>query len=261
MSGTRPLLAVFCLCTLAHAQSGSSDQVYSYDPKIVNVPVPVVTAEAQMPEAARRQQLPGFCSLEMVVNKNGLPQDPRVVRCTDPIFAENSLNAAKNYRFKPATTVEDNKPVLFRLRIDISFRFGSSPGPVLPPRPKIRVEVLVPSQPTQSGPDSAGIYTLSHDFDSPNSLPKLQRFANAGFGRAAFSLDDGVGCIAEVTLDETGTPTNVQVTKCDDPSLQKSAERSLSKSQFSPAILSGKPVPVRASLHLVCEGFGPPSEP
>jgi outer membrane biosynthesis protein TonB len=215
-----------------------------------------------MPDRALRQQLDGLCALSIIVDKKGNPQNSRVVRCTDPIFVENSPKAVKNYRFKPATTLLDNQPVLFHLNIEINYRFMRDPVQVLLPRPRIRASFLISSEPAQpESPDSTGIYTLSHAFDPPNLIPRLHRFANAGFGRAAFSLDDGAGCIASLTLDETGQPTDAQITKCDDPSLEKPVLRSLLKSRFSPAILNGKAVPVRASIHLSCEGFETSSEP
>jgi hypothetical protein len=211
-----------------------------------------------MPDAARLRQLNGLCTLTILVDRKGLPQNPRIVRCTDPMFAENSLNAVKKYRFVPATTVADNKRVLFSMHVEINYTFGSDPKPVSLPQPHIHIGFLVPSQPP-SGPDSNGIYTLSHDFDPPNSFPKIQRFANAGFGRAAFALEDGAGCIASLSIDETGHTTDAQIAKCDDPSLENPVLRSLWKSQYSPAVLNGKAVPVRTSVHLVCTGFEPPS--
>ena|GEM_PF-4599486 len=260
---TRPLLAVLCLsAALAHAQRASSpDPIYSFDPKVVHAPVSIQAPESEMPDPARRQQLDGLCALTIVVDRRGLPQNPRIVRCTDPMFAENSMKAVKKYRFVPATKLADNKPVLFSMHIEISYRFGPNPNPVPLPRPRIRTGFLVGSQSAPSGPDRNGIYTLSRDFDPPNSFPQIQRFANAGFGRAAFSLEAGAGCVADLTLDETGHPTDAQIAKCDDPSLENPALRSLWKSQYSPAVLNGKPVPVRTSVHLVCEGFGPTSGP
>jgi outer membrane biosynthesis protein TonB len=254
---TRHLLLVFCLCAIAHAQTASNaDRVYTFDPKVVRVPVPIRTAEAEMPDQARRQQLDGLCALSLIVDKKGNPQNSRVVRCTDPIFAESSLKAVRGYKFKPATTLLDNQPVLFHMNIEISYRFEQGPNQLLLPRPHIHTGFLIsPAPATSESPDSTGIYTLSHAFDPPNAIPKLQRFANAGFGRAAFMLDDGAGCIASLTLDETGQPTDAQITKCDDPSLEKPVLRSLLKSRFSPAILNGKAVPVRASIHLSCDGF------
>ncbi len=169
-----------------------------------------------MPDKARRQQLSGLCALDLVVDRKGFPQNPHVVRCTDPIFAGNSLNAVRNYKFNPATTVHDNKPVLFRMQIEISYRFGPNRDPIPLLRPHIKLDFLLPSQAAPSEPDSAGTYTLSHVFDPPNSLPRLQRFVGVGFGRAAFSLDDGAGCVVALTIDENGLPSDAQITKCDD---------------------------------------------
>jgi TonB family protein len=259
---TRPLLALFCLCTLAHAQATlPPDQVLSFDPKVVRAPVPIDTPIAEMPDQARRRHLAGFCAVAVIVDQRGHPQNVRVVRCTDSMFSENSLNAVRNYRFRPATSLQDNKPVPCKMTIEVSYGFEPNRDPIPRPRPRIKVGFLVPSQPVLSGPDNNGIYALSRDFDPPNSLPTILRFADTGFSRAAFLLDDGAGCIAELTIDERGQPTDAKITECNSHSLEAPAMRSLLKSQFSPAILKGKAVPVRTSVHLVCEGFGPPSVP
>jgi len=251
----RRLPVLICLFTLGRAQTPPPDQIYSFDPKIVHLPVPVQIPEAEMPDQARRQQLAGLCAVALIIDKRGFPQDPHVVRSTDPMFAENSLNAVKQYRFKPATTLQDDKPVLFSMHVEINYRFGRDPDPILLPPPHIRLGFLLSAQPDSPAPNSDGAYTLSHRFDAPNSLPKLQRFANAGFGRAAFSLEDGAGCDAILTIDETGHPSNVQIVKCDYFSLQEPTVRSLLKSRFLPAILNGNPVMVRAGVRLVCDGF------
>ena len=254
---TRPLLAVFCLFTLAHAQTPSPDQIYTIDPKVVRAPIPIDFPESEMPDQARHHQINGLCAVDVIVDRKGFPRYPRVVRCTDPIFAENSLKAIKRYRFKPATTLQDNQPVPVRMHIEFNYRWGLNRDPVRLPPPHIRLGFLIPSQPTSAQPDSAGIYTLSHAFDSPNSFPRMQRFVGIDFARTAFVLEDGVGCTADITIDATGHPTAAQIIKCDDRGLEKSALQSLLASDFAPAILNGEPAPVRGSVHLVCEGFDP----
>ena len=258
---TRSLLAAFCLCTLARCQVASSpDRVYAFDPTVVHSPVTIFAPDAPIPDEAKQRQLLGLCALTLVVDRRGFPQNPKIVRCTDSIFAENSLNTVSKYRFAPATTVSDNKAVPFRMHIEISYRFGAGDGLIPMPHPRFRIAFLMPSRPSL-GPDNGGIYSLSHAFDPPNSFPKIQRFANGDFGHAAFSLEDGAGCVVALTINEAGHPTDAQVSKCDDPSLENPILRALWKSQFSPAALNGKPVPVRVYVHLVCEGFEPSSQP
>ena len=255
-------LLVFYVCTLAHAQAVlHPDQIYSFNPTVIHSPVLIQAPDPKMPDEARRKGLDGLCALDIVVDKKGSPQNPRVVRCTDPVFVENSLKVVKKYRFAPATTVADSKPVFFSTHIEISYSSGPNSGPVPTPRPRVKLGFLLPSQHAPAAPGEDGIFTLSRNFDTPNSLPRILRFEDAGFGRAAFFLKDGAGCIAALTLDDTGRQTDVQITKCDDPSLENPVLRSLWKSQFSPAMLNGKAVPVRASVHLACEGFDPSSAP
>ena len=165
----RSLLAVFYLFTAAHAQTPPPDQVYTIDPKIVHAPVPIVLPEADMPNQARYRQVNGLCAVDVVVDRKGFPQNTRVVRCTNPIFAESSLNAVKRYRFKPATTVQDNKPVAVLMHIEVNYRF--SRDPIRLPQPHIRLDFLIPSQPIPAQPDKAGVYTLSHASIHPIRIP------------------------------------------------------------------------------------------
>ena len=257
----RSLFVVFCLCTLAHAQSsGSTGQAASVDPTLVHPPLPVQTPIAEMPDQARRQHLSGICALNIEIDAKGLPHNMRVVRCSDPIFVQNSLDAAKKYRFQPAKTIDGNKPVPYTMHLEISYRLDSTFDDAFLSQPRIRVGFLVPTKPGSTEPDSTSIYALSHSFDAPNSFPILKRFVNDGFGHAAFFYDDGAGCVVRLKIDENGKPSDAQITKCDGPSLEKSAIQSLLKSQFEPAILNGKAVPIRASVHLVCDGFATPQK-
>jgi hypothetical protein len=250
-------MAASIACAIANAQSPvPAAHIYegSTDWKLIRSPLPIATPEADMPDAARRLGENGACVLTIIVDAKGLTEEPKIVRCTDSIFAEASLRAAAAYKFKPATTIQDGKSVPCRMHLVINFRiFGINQNPV--PTPHIRVGFLVSQQPTSAKPDSNGIYALSRVFDPPNTFPKLDRFVNAGFGRAAFPLDDGAGCIVALTIHETGKASDVQITRCDKSTLEKPVIDSLLGSKYSPATLNGKPVPVRASMHLVCTGF------
>jgi TonB family protein len=211
------------LRTFAHAQAVSStDQIYSFDPTFVHSPVSIEAPEPEIPDQARQQKLDGLCAVDIVVDKKGHPENPRIVRCTSPVFAENSLKAAKRYRFVPATTVLDNKPVSFSMHIRISYRLGPDRDPIRLPRPKMKIRFLLPSQHAPASPDGNGVYTLSQDFEKSNSLPKMLRFADAGFSPAAYSLKEGAGCVAAVTINEAGQTTDAEITKCDDFSLEQS---------------------------------------
>lgn len=98
----------------------------------IHPPIPLVFPEAKMPDEARRRQLNGSCLVSEVVSTKGVPEDVRLVRCSDPIFEKSSLEGAKKYRFKPAYRKSDGTPVPVTITVEINFRFRGSPGPTGP---------------------------------------------------------------------------------------------------------------------------------
>jgi Gram-negative bacterial TonB protein C-terminal len=248
-----------CLSITAHAQvTPSSDQPTKVDPKDVHRPVPIVTPEAQMPEEARRRNLTGICLISLIVDAYGEPQHPRIVRCTDPIFADNSLAAVMKYKFKPAVT-SDGKAVPVMISIEVHFKFsGIQPAGNDEPPTAIRYTFAAPPGANSTGPDVNGVYQLTQSFASPNAPPKMVQFVSKGFGTAALPFPDGVACDVVLTIDAKGKPSDAQVSHCDKPMLENSAIESLLKSKYKPAMLNGKAVPVRATVRLAYAGFGTP---
>ena len=102
---TRPLV-VFCLFTFAQAQAPSPDHAQApLTPRSFVLPSLSSFPNRKCP--TRRGTHKSMASAPfslIIVDRKGLPETPCVVRCTDPIFAENSLKAIKRYRLKPATT-------------------------------------------------------------------------------------------------------------------------------------------------------------
>lgn len=251
------LLALLILLTpLANTSqaSGSGNGPPHFDPKKFHSPVAVNAPEAEMPDAARRSQRSGACVVSLTVDIKGNPQNLQLLRCSDPVFAQNSIDAAKRYRFKPARTLADDSPVAVIVTIEINFLFPYSNTGKTPPSPLVQVSFFASSDPNPGTPDAKGIYLLSKAF----GVPKMTRFVGKGFVRAAQPFPDGVGCEAVLTLDANGQPTDAQVTKCDDPSLEESAAASLLASQYTPATLNGTSVPVRANVHLTYDGYSAP---
>ena len=186
-----------------------------------------------MPPEARKSQQGGICLISIIVNTAGLPTDPQIVRCTDPIFAKNSMDAVMKYRFKPAMRVANKTPVPVRISIEINFRFGNGPAfPVEPPT-QIRYAFSSPPGVTSLGPDGEGIYPLSKLLEAP----RMTEFVSKGFGMAAIPFPDGTGCQLLLTLSQKGKPVNAQVTACDKPKLEKPAvDSSIRSYDGSPCI-------------------------
>ena len=68
----------------------------------VRPPVPLNAPAAEMSNEARLKNISGICMVSIIVDEKGKTTNVRLIRCTDPIFAANSISAVSKYRFKPA---------------------------------------------------------------------------------------------------------------------------------------------------------------
>jgi TonB family protein len=55
--------------------------------------------------------------VEMMVDRNGLPSDLKIVESAGPTMDKNVLEAVKQYRFKPGTL--DNQPISFPVKLAV----------------------------------------------------------------------------------------------------------------------------------------------
>ena len=85
----------------------------------VRPPVPIFAPEPEFSDQARMAKYQGLCIVEVVVDTNGLPRDPKVVRPLGMGLDQKALEAVRKYRFKPATL--GGKPVAVRMDIEIDF--------------------------------------------------------------------------------------------------------------------------------------------
>ena len=247
------LLIFVCLSRPMSSQdTPSSNQQVKIDLKGLHAPVPISTPPAEFPAEARLKKLEGVCAILIVVDVQGNPQNPQVIRCSDTIFADNSIAALMTYKFKPAHT-DDGKNFPVKLTIEVNFRLKSE-GPFTvgtQPQAQLRYAFLSPPGMTSSDPGPDGVYPLSRLV----TMPKMIRFVSKDFEEVAFRFPDGVGCRVVLTINAKGKPSDVQVINCDNAFLEKPAMSSVLRSKYEPARLNGKAVPVRATIHIVYDGF------
>jgi periplasmic protein TonB len=87
----------------------------------VSAPIPLNQVEAEFSDEARRAKYQGVCLISMIVDTNGMPQNPRVVRPLGMGLDEKALEAVRKYRFKPA--LKDGKtPVPVMITVEVNFR-------------------------------------------------------------------------------------------------------------------------------------------
>jgi periplasmic protein TonB len=86
----------------------------------VSAPVPIFTPEAEFSDEARRAKYQGVCLISLIVDAQGNPQNPRVVRPLGMGLDEKALEAVRKYKFKPA--MKGNTPVPVMMSIEVNFR-------------------------------------------------------------------------------------------------------------------------------------------
>jgi TonB family protein len=226
------------------------------DPKIMHPPIPINTPPPDFPNEARAAKEEGICLVSLMVDENGKPKSPEIIRCTDPIFAQNSLKAVNQWKFKPARMITDGKAVPVTVRVGVIFWLNFDPRPPSQVEPPVRVQYDFgsPSGISSLDPDGNGLYPLTKSMEPPIVV----KFVSRGFGRAALAYSEGIGCHVLLTISVDGKASDAQATECDKAELEKPAVESLLNSKYKPAQLNGKEIAVRAMIHVMYDGFQNP---
>ena len=98
----------------------SGNGVYKPGVDGVSQPIPVYTPEAEFSDEARRQKYEGVCVISIIIDPQGNPQSPHIIRRLGLGLDEKALEAVMKYRFKPAR--KDGKPVAARMSVMVDFR-------------------------------------------------------------------------------------------------------------------------------------------
>ena len=87
----------------------------------ISAPIPIFQPEAEFSDEARRAKYQGVCLISMIVDAQGNPQNPRVIRPLGMGLDEKALEAVRKYKFKPA--MKDGKtPVPVMVTVEVNFR-------------------------------------------------------------------------------------------------------------------------------------------
>jgi TonB family protein len=87
----------------------------------ISAPVALVQPEAEFSDEARRAKYQGVCLVSLIVDAQGNPQNPRVIRPLGMGLDEKALEAVRKYKFKPALR-NGTTPVPVMITIEINFR-------------------------------------------------------------------------------------------------------------------------------------------
>ena len=86
----------------------------------VSPPVVIYQVDAEFSDEARRNKYQGECMVEVTVDAQGNPQDPRVPRPLGMGLDENAIKAIMQFKFRPA--MFNGKPVPVRIGVLVNFR-------------------------------------------------------------------------------------------------------------------------------------------
>ena len=178
-----------------------------------------------------------------------MPQEIKVARCTDGLFAPKSLEAVKKYRFKPATDA-NGQPVEAAIKVAVHFMVIGGHGADV----QVSYAMRTPPGVISAEPDSSGVYPLIGSIEAP----RLIKFIDDGYGMDAFWAPANGSCDVVLEVDANGKPSNAKITQCERPILEKTAMQSLLESHYKPGRMNGTPVPVLVSIHLEFGGFSNP---
>ncbi|HKF49735.1 MAG TPA: energy transducer TonB [Terracidiphilus sp.] len=87
----------------------------------ISAPVAINAPEAEFSDEARRAKYQGVCLISLIVDAQGNPQNPRVVRPLGMGLDEKALEAVRKYKFKPAMK-DGRTPVPVMITIEVNFR-------------------------------------------------------------------------------------------------------------------------------------------
>lgn len=87
----------------------------------VSAPVALNSVEAEFSDEARRAKYQGVCLISLIVDAQGNPQNPRVIRTLGMGLDEKALEAVRKYKFRPAMK-DGRTPVPVMITVEVNFR-------------------------------------------------------------------------------------------------------------------------------------------
>jgi len=84
-------------------------------------PVPIYAPDPEFSDEARRAKYQGICLIALIVDAQGNPVNPHVVRALGMGLDEKALEAVRKYKFKPAMK-GGKTPVPVAITIEVNFR-------------------------------------------------------------------------------------------------------------------------------------------
>lgn len=170
-------------------------EINQIEAKDIHLPVRVNRPELKVPQSVASKGINIQCAAYLTVREDGIPQDIKIIRCSDSDFAKYYLDYLTEYRYKPATTLE-GKPIagIVTERVFTQFSGGVNPKDI------IRFGFSSPPGVNSSDPDANGVYPLTKTTVSPSMI----KFSDNGYGDRAFAFTGNSPCDIVLTINAKG---------------------------------------------------------
>jgi TonB family protein len=179
------------------------------------------------PPLAIRARVMGSVGLKIAVNEEGLVTDVQVID-GHPLLTDAAVNAVRQWRYSPTTL--NGKPVSVIATVTVVFNLGDTPPPN-----------------TIGG-------------NNPDIGSKLIRRVEPVYPELAKRSRVSGKVILEISVNEEGVVTDAQAID-GHPLLNDAAVDAVRQWKYSPTLMNGKPVPVKATVTVVFRLGGTPLPP
>jgi TonB family protein len=209
---TLALIAVVSVCP-----------IFTQELSRVRPPTIISKIEPQYSEEARKAGLQGTVLLKIVVDPDGKPTDPKVLRSLGLGLDEQAIVAVNNWQFQPG--VKDGQPVPVQAQVEVNFRLLEK-GSTLARSHLAHVEFQLPPGASRPVIDKTGAPQASED-------PLV--------ATATVTFD----------IDEKGVPINLRIERASEDEWGSRVTEALGKWRFTPASKDGNPISVSCTMDFV----------
>ncbi len=110
--------------SLAELQILTENGTYPMEMEVDSMPAVISQKNPGYPDDARRAGKEGRVWLKVFIGKDGVPKEAKLLKTEGEkvIFVQTSIDAALEWRFKPALL--DNEPVAYWITLPFNFKLG-----------------------------------------------------------------------------------------------------------------------------------------
>lgn len=188
----------------------------------IGAPIPTILTDPKIP-ISRKLSKRGLCLLHITVDANGVPRDIFVVRSLEPELDRNTIEAVKNWRFKPALR-DGRVPVAVEGTVASTFEYVE--------KEPVAFATFIPEAPEKIAAALAHHDGLRVDLEPVNADEVIARYLPE-------SRIPGT-CLVSMLVDTKGLPQNVHIIKGLDSSLDMDTVAMIRHFRFKPVLQDGK---------------------